>query len=384
MSQRKSREFDRRKFIGTVSSGAVGAGLGLSLLRKGQTAEEPNLERRNEQPGMVYARFGKTNLNVSRLSFGCIQLQDDRLPVLEMAVERGVNVVHISEGYNRGRSIASLGKFLKVPGNRDKVFVMLKGVHGRGIEADIDAQLKQLNTDHVDVICAPIFEPDAIRGSEEQRETYEALKKKGKVRFLNLTTHKSLEEGMRAGISVPWYSSILSVIDLSNVDQFKPAIQLANEANVGIMAMKTVRYAATDTPAKIAPAMFGAGVTTILRSINTREYLDEWMDAVPQAAKQAAAISSESRQVAEGFCTLCGVCEDCPNGVAIQDVVRDYTYYYENQRVPELARERYAEIPAQHRADACQDCGRCEEICPYNVPVRRILAAARMRLGTTA
>jgi hypothetical protein len=87
---------------------------------------------------------------------------------------------------------------------------------------------------------------------------------------------------------------------------------------------------------------------------------------------------------ANGLCTLCGVCEGCPNGVDIQSVVRNYTYYYQQQRLPDVAAERYGELRVNQTALSCGDCGRCEERCPMGVPVRRIIREAHARLGALA
>ena len=44
-----------------------------------------------------------------------------------------------------------------------------------------------------------------------------------------------------------------------------------------------------------------------------------------------------------------------------------------------LGQERYRALKAG--ADACIGCGECEERCPYNLPIRQMLAEAAARLG---
>jgi len=377
---------NRREFITRVTGGTVGAGLGLSLAREGSAApaSDVKLEKRNEQSGMIYRPFGKTGLNISRLSFGCIRLTDDGLPAMEMAIERGVNLVHISNGYVRRQSIASLGKFLQKPSNRDKVWIALKGVDGQGLFADIDDQLKILNTDHVDIYCNPVSKPDLIR-SETELAKFDALKKAGKVRFLNLTSHANVQEAMTTSLGVERYSSILATIDLSNVAGLKATIQSANKSNVGVMAMKSGRNKQAGGPDKIAPALFAAGVTTVLKTLNTREEVDAWFNAVTKAPQEVADLPADCLvAAADGLCTLCGVCTGCPNGVDIQSIVRNYTYYYQQQGLPEVAAERYGEMRVNQTALSCGDCGRCEEVCPMGVPVRRIIREAHVKLGAMA
>lgn len=367
---------NRREFVGRVS-GAAGAGL---LLARQGTAAPAQLEKRNEQSGMIYAPFGRTNLNVSRLTFGCIQLTDDKLPALEMAVERGVNLVHVSRSYVNGQAIVSLGKFFKKPGNRDKVWLMLKGV-----PQNIDDQLKTLNTDHVDIICAPLNAPDQIRKGTRENAAFEALQKAGKARFLNLTTHASVQDSMEAALDQGDYSSLLAALDPTTVGAMKPTLQRAAKMNVGVMAMKSQRNSKSATPDQLAAALLGAGVTTILKTLNTARDVEAWIAAVNKASRTASALlDAPSVASAAGVCTLCGLCEGCPNGVAVQSIVRDYTYYYEQQGLAAVASERYAELGAGETAAACGDCGRCEKVCPMGVPVRRILREAHARLGAPA
>jgi len=361
---------DRRQFLGRMSGGALGAGLGLSLMRQGVAGEspQPQLERRNEQAGMVYRPFGKTNLNVSRLSFGCIQLTDDRLPAMEMAIERGVNVVHIAGGYVKGQAILSLGKFLKRPSNREKVWVMLKGIH------DVDNDLRKLNTDHVDVVCVPVMRRDLVL-SEEYLKRFEGLRKAGKVRFSNLTTHESLKESAEAALDAGWYQTLLVAMGLSSLGELKATLQRANQLNVGVMAMKSLR--GKGDLKEIASTLFASGVTTILKTLNTPEDVERWFDAVTKAPQQMAELPTDCGIAGPGaLCTLCGACEKCPNGVAIQSVVLNYTYYYQNLGLRDLAAERYAEIASTQTALACADCGRCEARCPKAIPVRRLIREA--------
>lgn len=392
--------FDRRQFLGRLSAGAAGVSVGLALAREGEAAPAgaAKLEKRNEQAGMTYQRLGKTNLNVSRLSLGGLRLTDDSIPVLEMLVERGVNLVQLSESYGRGRAIAALGKYLKKPGNRDKIWIALKA--DQGIKAEtVEKQLGILNTDHVDIICSALSQPDKIRGSQGEKEAYEKLKQAGKVRFLNVTTHTSLEASMTAGLDAGWFDNILSVINMGNLKQFQPVLQRANKMDVGILAMKTAfsgrrrggrgpggagEAAASPTPEKIAAAILGAGVTSILKGITTRADVETWVAAVAKAQTASAEIPADGAVADAGVCTLCGLCEGCPNGVAIQDIVRNYTYYYEQQGLLETAAERYGELRVGHTALSCGDCGRCEELCPMNVPVRQIIREAHARLGSLA
>lgn len=63
------------------------------------------IERRNEQAGMTYTVLGRTNLSVSRLVYGGVSLNTDSIEVLDGAVARGLNLIHMSRGYGKGRAM---------------------------------------------------------------------------------------------------------------------------------------------------------------------------------------------------------------------------------------------------------------------------------------
>ena len=61
----------RRDFL----RGAIAAGAGLAAHVAGSAhGAEANLERRNEKPGIVYRRLGRTNFAVSALGVGGVVL----------------------------------------------------------------------------------------------------------------------------------------------------------------------------------------------------------------------------------------------------------------------------------------------------------------------
>ena len=86
---------------------------------------------------------------------------------IERAIERGVNLVHVSTGYLGGKSIQMLGNVLKT--RRDQVYVALKDNFD-----NLDDVLRTLNTDHVDFIMFNRHSEDSAR-DPRIREQFEKL-----------------------------------------------------------------------------------------------------------------------------------------------------------------------------------------------------------------
>lgn len=346
--------------VGTGLAAAVGFGLG-----RASAQQEP--EKRNVQTSMTYRMLGGTNLLVSCLSFGCIQLQDDRLTVLDMAVERGVNTVHVNRGYNGGQAIASLGKFLK--DKRDKVFVMLKSN-----SSNIDADLETLQTDHVDILCVHDLNPQQLR-DPAITDKFQKLVEAGKTRFLNLTSHSDPQQCMDSAVDSGMYTSVLATINPSNLEGFRPTLAKAMDQKVGTFTMKCMQNAGDHGPAEVTKAMLAAGVTSVLKTLSSNEEAEAFLGAVTEEIEIAH--TGALTVAAAAGCTLCGVCtRSCPQNVAIQDLLRNYEYYCVQQGKPEIGREQFAQLPAVRTAAQCGNCGTCERVCPQRLPVRTLIREA--------
>jgi aryl-alcohol dehydrogenase-like predicted oxidoreductase len=142
---------------------------------------------------MEYARFGKTGMKVSRLCLGCMTygstkwrdwvLEEDAAgPYFREALERGINFFDTADVYSLGVSEEIVGRALKSHAKRHEVVVATK-VHGKMGESanagglsrkhileGIDASLKRLGMDYVDLYQIHRFDP-----ATPMEETLEAL-----------------------------------------------------------------------------------------------------------------------------------------------------------------------------------------------------------------
>ena len=91
---------------------------------------------------------------------------------------------------------------------------------------------------------------------------------------------------------------------------------------------------------------------------------------------QVAELLSETKGLADLYCTGCGYCVPCPNDVNIPtcfNLMNVHRVY----GLTEWAKERYQAIRPNHsnvelrgeKASQCQECGECEEKCPQNIAI---------------
>jgi predicted aldo/keto reductase-like oxidoreductase len=362
---------NRRQFLASASIGSVACAIGV--------ARDKEPERRNEQTGMSYGVLGRTNLNVSRLAYGSAFLSMDRLGVFSKAVERGVNLVHVNTNYMEGKAMQALGAWLKTLGNRDKIFLSMS------FTGNVDKALTTLNTDHLDILFIPKHKLADVTDAKISY-FWETISKPGKARFPALVTHDTPAPCTQAGIDSGLYDLVLTPVGLTSLEAMRPAIASGKQKNVGIVAMKSLQNTKDKLhPGDVVKGLLAAGVTSVLKSLNTYDEVDLFTAAagtVPDKADLNRAIHAGRELAAEGgLCDLCGECVGCPAGVNIPGVLRTYQYYHQQLGETSVARSLYAQLPVAESALSCQDCGACEAACPARVPVRMRLREAHAALA---
>ncbi|MBI2935812.1 MAG: aldo/keto reductase [Chloroflexi bacterium] len=146
---------------------------------------------------MEYRKLGRTGLKVSRLCLGTNMFGDyvdeaASLKVLDAAVEHGINFLDTSDSYARGASETIIGKGIK--GRRQQVIVATKvvtamgpGVNDRGasrkhIMDGVEASLRRLDTDYIDLYQIHQWDPDTPL--EESLRALDDLVHQGKVLYI--------------------------------------------------------------------------------------------------------------------------------------------------------------------------------------------------------
>jgi aryl-alcohol dehydrogenase-like predicted oxidoreductase len=160
---------------------------------------------------MQYKNLGSTGLKVSDLCLGCMTFgvpdrgdhpwtlpEAESRPIIRQAVELGINFFDTANGYSDGTSEEIVGRALKDFTRRDETviatkvfFPMSKGPNGRGLSRKailtaIDASLRRLGTDYVDLY--QIHRWDSSTPIEETLEALHDVVKSGKARYLGASS----------------------------------------------------------------------------------------------------------------------------------------------------------------------------------------------------
>jgi 1-deoxyxylulose-5-phosphate synthase len=158
---------------------------------------------------LQYVRYGSTGIKVSRLCFGCMSYGDPAWhewvlgdeaarPFFRAALEKGINYFDTADLYSHGKSEEVTGRALKDMARRDEVVIATKvcrpmgpgpnqqGLSRKHIMEGIDASLRRLQTDYVDIYV--IHRMDYGTGMEEIVEALHDVVKAGKALYIGASS----------------------------------------------------------------------------------------------------------------------------------------------------------------------------------------------------
>jgi predicted aldo/keto reductase-like oxidoreductase len=199
-----------------------------------------------------------------------------------------------------------------------------------------------------------------------------------------------------------------NLVDRSNEE----VIAYAHEKGLGVSIMgpvgggllaapldqirRAVDGAATTPEIALRFVLTNPHVTLALSGMNTVEMIDEnvatasCLQALSESEMQGlAGALQEIQNLADLYCTGCGYCMPCPNGVDIPANFRAMNYH----RIwgwEEQARDLYRRLGfwrrwrgkrVQRWAEAYVECGECEPKCPQDIAIRKQLKETARALG---
>ena len=159
---------------------------------------------------MEYTRLGTSGLKISRIALGCMSFGDPtkRLPwvlddeaadpIFRQAVELGITFWDTANIYGFGTSEEIVGRALSKYTRREDVVLATKlwaqmhegpggaGLSRKAVMEQIDASLRRLGTDYVDLYQIHRFDPETP--VEETMEALHDVVKAGKVRYIGASS----------------------------------------------------------------------------------------------------------------------------------------------------------------------------------------------------
>ncbi len=158
---------------------------------------------------MKYRTLGRTGIKVSPYCLGAMMFgavggnpdHDDSIRIIHKALDAGINFIDTADRYSQGESEEIVGKALK--GRRDDIVLATKvnnpmgddpnqqGNSRRWLIREVEASLRRLQTDHIDLYL--IHRPSPDTDIEETLSALTDLMRAGKVRAIGSSTFPASE-----------------------------------------------------------------------------------------------------------------------------------------------------------------------------------------------
>jgi aryl-alcohol dehydrogenase (NADP+) len=158
---------------------------------------------------MQYTNLGRTGLKVSRVCLGMMTYgdpgwrswvlpEDQSRPIIQRAIELGVTFFDTADMYSRGVSEEVTGRAIRDFASRDAVVIATKAFYPMGdyqnagglsrkhLLSAIDASLRRLNTDYVDLYQIHRWDPETP--IDETLETLHDIVRSGKARYIGASS----------------------------------------------------------------------------------------------------------------------------------------------------------------------------------------------------
>ena len=334
---------------------------------------------------MEYRILGKTGLKISRMGFGGIPIQKidaaGTKTLMRQLMEAGVNYIDTARGYTVSESY--LGEALE--GIRDHFILATKSMARtkEGMAADIDISLANLRTDYIDLyqIHNPsMAQLEQVLAPGGALEALMEARAAGKIGHIGITLHA--EDLFKKAVDFDWAETIMFPYNLVET-QGEKLIKVCAERNIGFIVMKPLAGGAIEDPTlALRFIMANPGVSVVIPGMAEEKELTQNIAAVndtsPLTAEEKAKILEIRNTLGTQFCRRCNYCAPCSVGIQIPALFI-LEGYYSRYDLQDWAIGRYKGTPV--KASACIGCGACEDRCPYNLPIRKMLKNAAQKFG---
>lgn len=377
---------------------------------------------------MQYRKFGKLNVQVSALGFGCMRLpvidgksgnidQAEATRMIRRAIDQDVNYIDTAYGYHEKTSEIAVGKALQ-DGYREKVNLATKLPVWLVNESDdfdrlLNEQLGKLQTDHIDFYLMHALNRNSWKKVVDLGllKRAEAARADGRVRHIgfsfhdNLETFKEIVDGYEGWDFCQIQYNYMDIENQAGTE----GLRYAAEKGLGVVVMEPLlggKLARSipaiepiwDTAAeKRSPADWALQwlwdqpeVSVVLSGMSTMQQVEENLASAAKSnpcaleAEELAvigAVRDQIRQLSPIPCTKCEYCLPCPNGV---NIPRNFEVYNEGVMYndPDGARRAYKMwISDDSKAANCIQCQECESKCPQKIAISTWMPVVEEVLG---
>jgi uncharacterized protein len=353
---------------------------------------------------MEFKKLGNTDLHVSALGFGAMRLPippdshdfTEAVSLLKYALKAGINFFDIGTFYCHFQCEKAFGLAL----NEMKDTLVLSGKntthqsdHGNWSE-QLKNTLYHYNREALDIYFIHyleyhVWEKYFLTG--RVIEQVHQAKRDGLIRYLGFSSHDT-PENIKKLINAGVFDAIILSYNMINCT-YEDTIQYASREGLGVIVMNplaggiltsshvdfyrlTEHFGGTIQAVALNYAFSNPFVHCVLSGMQTELEIDKNIQIARRGRYSLDELTFINDIVAKerdenlAYCTRCNYCMPCPQDIDIPKVISIWNQYNMIKGKSLFQREyKMLEVTA----DCCIGCGICEEKCPNQICVSKIM-----------
>ena len=366
---------------------------------------------------MQFRKFGRTGKNVSALGFGAMRLptqgsesdinEPTAVEMIRYAIDRGVNYVDTAYVYHGGNSEVVVGKALE-DGYRDKVFLATKSPIWLVEKTDdfdrfLDEQLSRLQTDHIDFYLLHCLQARFWSKIQDLGvfDWADRARADGRIGEFGFSFHDDFDVFKQIVDAYDWsFCQIQYNLVNEDVQAGTAGLKYAASKGLAVVIMEPLFGGTLANPPEPVQEIWQESgnrpadaalrwvwdhpeVSLVLSGMTTLEQVKQNLESadrsgINQLDEEERAllrrVQKKYQELSPIPCTKCGYCMPCPNGINIPlnfELFNSATLFKGSSQL--LCRNLYQGLPDSERAEACEDCGTCEDRCPQTIEVGKLM-----------
>ena len=332
---------------------------------------------------MKYRKLGRTKLKVSIIGIGggafvgkekTIQLVND---VVKFANDKGINLLETAEDYEEEKL------YLAIKNVKNKLIVASKSFSStkNEMKKSIENSLKKLHLKKIDIYMMHTVDSIDSLNFRIKNGVLEALKearKEGKIDWTGITTH-NISTAIEAVKTNEF--DVIEVPYCVGAYETEKVFEYTKKYNVGVIAIRPLGGGILVDRSKkneimnvrniLGYVLSNENVACTLVGMSIIEHVKEDVEIVNslQLSKlhRKKIEKNVEKVLGKNFCRGCLACMPCEKygwSFPIDQFMRMWTYYFKYKIGGAL--EEYKRASLKNK---CIYCKKCEEKCPYNVPI---------------